>query len=149
MCPVSAQRMSTSAAGQERAAIEQARKSLGRCLSSPTFQHGEQPEHGGGLLDRDLCCRCSSERASGARQSGTWSVLWRGSGGELEGFCEAYVFELNGRGPGGEEVVIVERAAEASVGRAARGHANAHSGVERQLRLTRYGAYLISEVSGL
>ena len=47
--------------------------------------------------------------------------------GELEGFGEADVLEFNGSGSGGEEIAVVERSTEASVGRATRGHANACS----------------------
>jgi hypothetical protein len=47
--------------------------------------------------------------------------------GELKGFGEADVLELNGRGPGGAEVFDIQRSAEASIGRATGGHANACS----------------------
>jgi hypothetical protein len=39
---------------QECAAVKQARKSLGRWLSAPTFEHREKAEHGGRLLHRHL-----------------------------------------------------------------------------------------------
>jgi hypothetical protein len=47
--------------------------------------------------------------------------------GELEGFGEADVVELDGGGPGGEKVPVIERSAEAPIGRATRGHTNACS----------------------
>ena len=47
--------------------------------------------------------------------------------GELESFGEANMFEFGCGCPGGEEVAVVERSAEASIGRAAGGHANACS----------------------
>jgi hypothetical protein len=76
---------------QERATIKEASKSLGRWLSSPPFEHGEQPKHGGRFLDRDhvvaavagvpaergpnLARTGFRPRLDEARRSGTGSVV--------------------------------------------------------------------------
>jgi hypothetical protein len=94
---------------QERSAVEEARKSLGGWLSSLTIQHGEQPEHGGRLLEPDLVvtavtCVPAKRGSPEARR-----FLREDQEGELEGFRESDVVELYGGGPGGEEVAVVER----------------------------------------
>jgi hypothetical protein len=54
---------------------------------------------------------------------------------DLEGVREADIVELCRRGEGGRGVAGVERAAEATVGRALRSHDCSHLGIARRVRV--------------
>lgn len=112
---------------QERTAVKQTCKSLGRRLSAPTFEHREKAEHGGRLFDRSPSVAAVASVPAERSGSERGRLFGEDQEGELEPFGEADVLEFNGTGPGGEEIAVVERASEAPIGRAAGGHANACS----------------------
>ena len=122
-----AQRTSTSAAGKSVRLSRRLARAWAAGFSSSTIQHGEQAEHGGRLLERDLVVAAvASVPAERCGAKPRW-LFREDQESELEGLGEADVLELDGGGSGGEEVAVVERSAEPRIGRATRGHANACS----------------------
>jgi hypothetical protein len=97
---------------------------MGRWPSPTALEHGEQPEHGGRLLDRDLVVAAVASVPAECGGAEPRRLFGEDQEGELEGFDKADMLELSCGRPCDEEIAVVERPAEASIGRAARGDAN-------------------------
>jgi hypothetical protein len=101
---------------KERSAAEELCKSPGRRPRPAALEHREEPEDCGRLLDRGF--RVGAVAGVPAERGSAEAPRFLGEDqkGELEGFGEPDVLEFGGGSPGGEEVAVVERPAEASIG---------------------------------